>query len=309
MKDNMSVFLDTLPLGEKQKKMIHYERIINNILQQKMQYLKVNNCDPFKVNWRWDKYNNVFNAKSKKIENTDNEYEIIINVYTPARIEEYLKNKEISKNYYVQIISTILEFIIGHEIFHIVFGHCTMSEREKNQLDNSIKRKFENMCDLKSIDSMLPLLDLCIAEGINDSISGYASLLACLFIYFKTIEDDTLKTMKDILKHNQQVECEKKDGGKLEYKSVTSSDRDHPFITIRFDNICNVIYNHLLNNNYTEDIINAIYDESIEYLMNFGFKEEFNVKPYYRKNRKIQIMDLNIDFNELSKYVRKVYMK
>lgn len=70
-----------------------------------------------------------------------------------------------------------------------------------------------------------------------------------------------------------------------------------------------MIYNHLLNNNYTEDIINAIYDESIEYLMNFGFKEEFNVKLYYRKNRKIQIMDLNIDFNELSKYVRKVYMK
>lgn len=56
-------------------------------------------------------------------------------------------------------------------------------------------------------------------------------------------------------------------------------------------------------------MINAIYHESIEYLMNFGFKEEFNVKPYYRKNRKIQIMDLNIDFKELSKYVRKVYMK
>lgn len=305
----MEVFLDTLALGEKQKKMIHYKRIINNILEQKKQYLSVNKCDPFIVNWKWDEYNNAFNAESKKIMGTDNEYEMVINVYTPARIEEYLKKKNIPKNYYVQIVNAILEFIIGHEIFHIAFGHCTMSEREIHELDNSIKRKFENMCDLKSIDSMLQTMDLYIDNNLLGPLVGYASLLVSLFIYFKTIEDDTLETMKEILTHNEQVECKKKVGKKIKYKSITSFDRSHPFITIRFDNICYIIEQHLKKRNYTEEMIDIVYDRSIELLVDFGYEKAFKIKPYYHKNRKAQIKDLDINFDEMSEFVRTIYIK
>lgn len=288
--------------------MLHYGRIINNIIENKKLYLKSIKCDPFIFNWKWEEYYNAFNAKCDKVEEGEDQYIITIYGYTSARLEEYLKSKNINKNFYVQIVNTILEFIIGHEIFHIAFGHCTLSKKEISELDKSIRRKFENMCDLKSIDSMLPMLDMCIDAGVYNVIDGYASLLSALFIYFKILESDTLGIMTDILKNNERVEREKKGEKKLKYRGVTSLDRTHPFVTIRFDNICRQIEYHLKERRYSEQYIDEIYKKSIEYLVIFNFKEELEIKPYYRRNNKAQKKDLDIDYDEMCSYVRKTYI-
>lgn len=304
----MELFLDKLQIGEKQKIMLHYGRIIDNILDSKKHYLKHFECASFEVSWKWEEYENVFNAKSEKIKNAKDKYIVILFVYTPARLEEYLKSKKIKRNYYNMIINTILEFIIGHEIFHIAFGHCTLSDNEKDELDNSVKRKFENMCDLKSIDSMFPLLDLYIKEGKSNVVDGYASLLASLFIYFKILESNTLVEMEEILKHNEEIEREKSIQRKKKYKSVTSTERTHPFVTIRFDNICRQIEHHLRESGCSEQYVDGIYKKSVEYLNAFNFKEELEIKPYYRRNNKAQKRDLDIDYDEMCNYVRKTYI-
>lgn len=185
-----------------------------------------------------------------------------------------------------------------------MFGHCTLSEYEIEKLPNEVKRKFENMCEMKAVNSMLPL-DMfgCEIEG-KILIDAYSSLLTSLFIYFKILEEGEIEKMGEILKSIKKLKEEKK----LVYKSVTSPLRNHPFVTFRFDNMCSVIDMHLKKMHISDQVISEIYDQSIKFINYFGFKECLHINPYYRKNKKSQMKNLDISYDVMKTKVHKDYL-
>jgi len=223
---------------------------------------------------------------------------ITFNAYTPIRLEQMLTKKNIYHPYIYQIISTVMTFITWHELFHIIFGHCTMSKAEIDAMPNEDKRKFETMCDMKAIDCMFADIDI-LNNSRQADIDMYASLYCAYFIYFYILENDVLNSMEEVKKHDQE-----NSKGKKIYKTYTSNERTHPFVTFRFDNLCDAIENHLVNKRYDSDEIDIVYMNSKCMAEMFGFKDYLKVNPLFRRNHNSKIEDMDIDFDKMLTYVQ-----
>lgn len=300
----MGLLLEDMDYDEVKIRAQEYGEYIKNIFDSIMMHREAQNMKKFDVIFEWNEFMNCFNACSDCTNLEKDEYKISFNLFTPAMLEEIFKSKNIDKEYYIQIINTISQFVLSHEMYHIIFGHCTMSRSDEEKLPLDIKRKFENMCDLASINSMFPELDLYAEMGMGcNYIDSYASLYASLFIYFQILENDELNKMKKILEENEKLPT----GERKKYKSVISEERDHPFITIRFSNIGDIINSHFLERGNKIDDLMKVIEKSRYYAAFFGFKEGFKVDVTYVETYQSKIKDLIIDYSEMKQYVKKDY--
>lgn len=280
-----------------------YEKAVNMAMNSFNIYKKVKHMQCIKVEYDWNDLFNCFNAESKCKNFEKDEYLITFNAYTPIRLEQLLANKNILPSYRYQIISTVMTFVAWHELFHIIFGHCTMSNEDIDALPNEVKKKFETMCDMKAVDCMFA--DIDIQEKPRElEIDMYASLFCAFFIYFYILEKDILHTMEENKKHDQE-----NPNGEKKYKTYTSMERTHPFLTFRFDNICDVIEYHLKSKKYNLTEIDNVYYKSKNFAEFLGFKDNLKVNVFYRRNRNSKLNDIDIDYDKMLTYVKKYYLK
>lgn len=260
------------------------------------------NTQYLKIKFFWNDLDHVFNACCDFIDN--DEYSITLNLYTVAELERQFKELQINVNYSYQIISAILTFIIWHELMHIVFGHCTIPNADFKNLSNDIKRSYEMKCDMVASTNMLVDIEIFREKATHDSmLSMYASLMCSLYIYFNILEKEELIRMQNNLKLHQLYPNDKSD-----FKSVTSKERTHPFITFRFNSICNSIESELYRRDYSTRDIDEIYELSLEFIESFNYTRYFEINPFYRRNKKSQENDMNFNYSEMKRFLKKQYI-
>jgi len=300
-------FLNDMSDSDKKAIKDKYSKAIEQTISVFKDYADVQKkASVLSIKVEWEEYEHQFNAKSKRIEN--DEYVINLNLYTPVKLEMILSDKQVQDEYIYQIISTIITFILWHEIFHIIFGHCTIPKHM--ELSNDVRRKFETMCDLKGIENML--VDIYVVVNDKDKNTKknmYASLMCSLFIYFYILENIELENNKEKLKNHEMLSRNNIEKTDNPYKTFTSNERSHPFTTFRFDLICCVIEQKIKDIEKLSDIdIDDIYKISIEDSEYFGFSELLKINPFYRRNKKSKINNIPHDLNILKQYVAKSYI-
>lgn len=246
------------------------------------------------IEWAWDDYNITINANSKLIK--DDSYKITVNLFNVAYLEEIFDNHNICENIKQQSISAIMSFTLWHEISHILYGHCTIPKELNNQISNSEKRKIETMCDLNAAYCFLCELFVYLSQkkaNNNEIINRYAMLLSVLFVYFKELEE--IQNIGDVTY--------------MLRKPVCSGDRDHLFSTLRFDLVCCAI-EHSIECNYklSKAEIDSIYDISVKWIIEFGYKDPLFIKPFYRRNNKYMTEAVPNGTEWLDNYVAKKYI-
>nr|WP_294486818.1 hypothetical protein [uncultured Anaerosporobacter sp.] len=273
-----------------------YTPEIEAIFEHIRLYMEVKGLEnKYSVSYKLDLFNVGFNNSSKKI--SDDNYLIELRLFTPVELVKRLERKRIPQDNIHTIVSNLLSLIIWHEFFHISFGHCTIP---KNVIIPSKKRQqFEVMCDIMAIQESLANVFICADAAYGDDrYIPLRSILSFFFIYFKELEIDELEKMKNQIK-KQDINDK--------YLTPTSCERTHPFITIRFDYLC-IVFEKMIKVRYPELDIDRVYMESINLLMDLGYKDPMKINAFYRRNKKYENELLNIDFDSVLQDVKTNYI-
>ena len=253
-----------------------------------------------KIDLKWDDLKNDMNASAKKI--ADDEYRITINVYTPWYLKKVLLwdklNTEfvnVKKGCLVHsFISHILSFIMWHEYYHIAFGHCTIpqyqgefNERISEDQGSFERQQFETMCDMAAARKFAA--DIFIIYQEKRCKEVFEWLLAILYIYFH--------------------QCERNQKDKISVNDIINEHRTHPFPTIRFDYILDVLKCEMERIGLSYEERMCIDEGAIEKLKSIDCYEGFEIdlSSEQIKNYKRRLME--IDLKKLLKHAKKIYIK
>lgn len=279
------------------------DAILNTIKEQMI--LELNECP--NICFRWDDSNNTMNASAKSM--GSDEYLITVNLYTPwslkknllwGKLETECVNAE--REFIVHsFISHILSFIVWHEYYHIAFGHCTIPkyQGEFNERisvdDGSFRRQqFEAMCDICA--SRKFAADIFILYEQTKDQELFHWLFAILYIYFLECEKNQIK----------------RNTGKILISDIITENRTHPFLTIRFDYVCDILDEEIKRvAAFSDTGIDSIHKGAFEKLHAIAcFDSGFEIDPNNPTTIKYKKQLLNLtDLDALLIDTKKVYIK
>lgn len=253
----------------------------------------------------WDEYSQTMNASASKNNNggTDS-YIIKINLWTPIYMVRLLNERltdfdpSNKKDIIHTTVSHILSFIMWHEYYHIVLGHCTIP-KYNNEMNEKIsksegsfeRQQFEVMCDMLAARKFASGAFIVAKEKDNANLIQF--IFVILFIYFYENENITLK--------NNIIDGQS-------YSEAISEKRTHPFITFRFAYIVEIIEQEI--SRYLEyENFDEIHDAAISTLDFLGYSDWFRINPYDDYYLDFYNKLKQIDLEKLSRDTTKTYFK
>lgn len=296
--ENNEFILSFLSKDERDKYKKKYEKSIHSLDKIMQSYIN-NECtkhEPPTVVLKWNDLDNINKNHSYK---EGDKYYIELYLYVPINLERYLKDKNCDTKYIDCIVNIVIQEIYLHEYFHILFGHCTISEDEK--IPTEIQKQMEYACDMKALHLLFTEMDISLMTdngNLGIYISYFSTILASLFIYFNMVEKDEIYDMEQ-------------NKGTEKYRTFTDNKRKHPFITFRFEYMRFLVEKHLLETLKhfgTEYCIDLVFKNSYEIIINCGIENGFEIDPFWRRNRNELKRIYNINFDDINKYCKEIYI-
>ena len=293
---------------------VEFNNLIKKIKDAMDDYIEAK-CDKFTYEIEWETFECKFQNSSKKVGN--DKYKITLYLFAPYIMQKYLKTILMLNDEQVnEFLLIMLANSLYHEFFHIAFGHCTIPKDAK--IPNDLHRTIEMMSDLKAIDMLLSNYDIqlqydmkCIGntETIPKILQTYASITTIIYMQYVVLESIEISNMNKKLQQNNLIY--KNDMVEEKYKSVTSNDRDHPFITFRFEYIMNIIEDRLRKEyHFIDTQLDFLFFKVTEFVIQFGFTNTFTTNPSWRKNRKaLRQLYEELSLKEMMRYVKICYIK
>ena len=191
-------------------------------------------------------------------------------------------------------VSHILSFIMWHEYYHIVLGHCTIPKYNNEMNEKSTKsegsferQQLEVMCDMLAARKFASDAFIISKEKGNANLMQF--IFVILFIYFYENEGIALK--------NNITE-------RRTYSEAISEIRTHPFITFRFAYIIEIIEQEI-SRYLDQDNFDEIHDAAMDTLDFLGYSDCFIINPYHDDfsdfYNKLKIIDMDALLRDTTK--------
>ena len=296
MNQDEKYFLSYMEDKEKNKYVKKYNDAIADAYEIAEAYIDAKCSVSPNIQVKWNIHDHCYRDRSQKMGNS---YVILLYLYTFMELERYLKERNCPQGGINCIIYHSVVFIYLHEVFHILYGHCSIPVDAR--IDTMTRKRMEYACDMKALDIMFSNADIAYAEtkSITQFQEQIALLLASFVVLFKRKEEYQINEMQENL-------------GTEKYKTYTDGKRDHPFSTFRFDYLVELIEEHLYAILKDEKEVNRYIEETFDladvYLELYGMGGYFKLNPTSRRNRKEIEKIRNVDFDLINSYCKEIFI-